>query len=190
MKIKQRLLEHVETVNLILNNEETLSQIHAVVNILAYAFKNNKKVLICGNGGSASDAQHIAAELSGRFKFDREPLFAEALHCNTSYLTAVANDYGYEFIYSRLVKCMGHGGDVLICLSTSGQSKNIVNAIKEANVIGMNVILLTGQTPCEIDNLTSKTIKVPSTDTARIQECHILIGHIVCEIVEKEMFSK
>jgi len=149
-----------------------------------------KKYFFCGNGGSAADAQHIAAELSGRFYFDREPLFAEALHVNTSYLTAVANDYSYDEVFSRLVKAKGRAGDILIGISTSGNSKNVIKAIEVANEIGMISVGMTGKTGGKMKDICKYLINVPSTDTPRIQEGHIMIGHIICEIVEKVLFEK
>ncbi len=153
------------------------------------ALKNKGQLLFCGNGGSAADAQHIAAELSGRFYIDRPPLNAEALHVNTSYLTAVANDYGYDEIFARLVEAKGKEGDVLFGLSTSGNSKNIVKAFVKGKKMGMHTIALTGQKNSKISELADLCIKVPSEDTPRIQECHILIGHIICELIERELFG-
>ena len=172
----------------ILENRTLIVTILKVAEEIITAFKKDKKVLFCGNGGSAADAQHLAAELSGRFYFDREPLFAEALHVNTSYLTAVANDYSYDEIYSRLVKAKGRKGDVLIGISTSGNSKNVINAIETANSIGMITIGMTGQTGGKMKGICKYLINVPSKDTPRIQEAHIMIGHVICEIVEKEFF--
>ena len=154
------------------------------------AFNNDKKVLLCGNGGSAADAQHIAAEFSGRFYIDREPLFAEALHANTSFLTAVANDYSYDEVFSRLVKAMGREGDVLIGISTSGNSKNVVKALEVANGKNMITVGFTGQGGGNMKGLCQYLFEVPSIDTPRIQESHILIGHIIAEITEKELFQK
>ena len=172
----------------ILENRTLIVTILKVAEEIITAFKKDKKVLFCGNGGSAADAQHLAAELSGRFYFDREPLFAEALHVNTSYLTAVANDYSYDEVYSRLVKAKGRKGDVLIGISTSGNSKNVINAIETANSVGMITIGMTGQTGGKMKGICKYLINVPSKDTPRIQEAHIMIGHIICEIVEKEFF--
>ena len=149
-----------------------------------HALKNNKQILLCGNGGSAADAQHIASELTGRFYLDRQPFNAEALHCNTSYITAVANDYSFDDIYSRLVKAKGHKGDVLIGLSTSGNSKNIIKAIETADGLEMITIGMTGETGGQMKNACNFLINVPSQITPRIQEAHILIGHIICEMVE------
>jgi len=173
----------------ILEDEEILTTIEKIVDEIIKAFNNDKKLLFCGNGGSAADAQHIAAELSGKFYLDREPLFAEALHVNTSFLTAVANDYSYDEVFSRAVKAMGRKGDVLIGISTSGSSLNVIKALEVANIMGMITIGFTGNSGGKMKNLCQFLIKVPSTDTARIQESHILIGHIICEIVEKEIFG-
>ncbi len=154
------------------------------------AFKKGKKVLFCGNGGSASDAQHLAAEFSGRFYTDRDALPAEALHCNTSYLTAVANDYSYDVIYSRLIKGIGNEGDVLVGLSTSGNSKNIVKAFEMAKEKQMITIGFTGSTGGKLNELSDYLINIPSDDTPRIQESHITIGHIICQLVEENYFKE
>lgn len=162
---------------------------HCVQSILS-AFKNGNKVLFCGNGGSAADAQHLAAEFSGRFYIDREALPAEALHVNTSYLTAVANDYSYDVVYSRMVNGIGHKGDVLVGLSTSGNSPNILNAMETAKKKGMITIAFTGATGGKMKTACDYLINIPSTDTPRIQESHILVGHIICQLVEELYFSK
>jgi D-sedoheptulose 7-phosphate isomerase len=188
--IKKSISESIQVKQNILENPELLSKISLVSQEIINAFKNDKKVLFCGNGGSAADAQHIAAELSGRFYFDREPLFAEALHVNTSYLTAVANDYSYDEVFSRLVKAKGRAGDILIGISTSGNSKNVIKAIEVANEKGMITIGMTGKTGGKMKEICKYLINVPSTDTPRIQEAHIMIGHIICEIVEKVLFEK
>jgi len=188
--IKKSISESIQVKQNILENPELLSKISQVSQEIINAFKNDKKVLFCGNGGSAADAQHIAAELSGRFYFDREPLFAEALHINTSYLTAVANDYSYDEVFSRLVKAKGRAGDILIGISTSGNSKNVIKAIEVANEKGMITIGMTGKTGGKMKEICKYLINVPSTDTPRIQEAHIMIGHIICEIVEKVLFEK
>lgn len=162
---------------------------HCVQSILS-AFKNGNKVLFCGNGGSAADAQHLAAEFSGRFYTDREALPAEALHVNTSYLTAVANDYSYDVVYSRMVNGIGHKGDVLVGLSTSGNSPNILNAMETAKKKGMITIAFTGATGGKMKTACDYLINIPSTDTPRIQESHILVGHIICQLVEELYFPK
>ena len=146
--------------------------------------------MIFGNGGSAADAQHLAAELSGKYYYDRPPLNAEALHVNTSYITAVANDYSYDKIYSRLVKGIGKKGDILIGLSTSGNSNNIINALKQAQELGIITIGFTGIGGGEMIKYCNECIEIPSNDTPRIQECHMLIGHSLCEIVEQSIFPQ
>jgi D-sedoheptulose 7-phosphate isomerase len=173
----------------ILNDTALLTLIQRVGQVMAAAFRSDKKVLFCGNGGSAADAQHLAAELSGRFYKDRKPLFAEALHVNTSYLTAVGNDYGYDFIYARMVEAAGREGDVLVAISTSGNSPNILKAIEKARQQGMVIIGMTGESGGAMASLCDFLINVPSSDTPRIQESHIMIGHIWCEQVERILFE-
>ncbi len=172
----------------ILNDAELLQRIQRVGQVMASAFEQDKKILFCGNGGSAADAQHLAAELSGRFYKDRKPLFAEALHVNTSYLTAVGNDYGYEFIYARMIEAAGRVGDVLVAISTSGNSPNIIKAIEKARQQGMVIVGMTGESGGKMVELCDFLINVPSDDTPRIQESHIMIGHIWCEQVERILF--
>lgn len=169
-------------------NSPAIEQISLVSDEFIKCYNNGGKVLFCGNGGSAADAQHLAAELTGRFYKDREPLFAESLSVNTSYLTAVSNDYSYDEVYSRLVKAFGKQSDILVAISTSGNSKNVVKAVEVANSLGMITVSLTGEKESKLSEISNYTIKVPSTDTPRIQEAHILIGHIICEIVENNLF--
>ena len=178
----------IDTKQQVLENELLLQTINSCIHKIVTAFKNGNKVLFCGNGGSAADAQHLAAEFSGRFYTDRKALPAEALHCNTSYLTAVGNDYSFDVIYSRLVDGIGQHGDILIGLSTSGNSKNIVKAFEKAREKGMPTIGFTGMTGGQLKPLSDYLINVPSTDTPRIQESHILIGHIICQLVEEKMY--
>ncbi len=173
----------------ILQDDKMIETIMKCVDLIVAAFKNGNKVLFCGNGGSAADAQHLAAEFSGRFYTDRDALPAEALHANTSYITAVANDYNFDVIYSRLVKGTGKKGDVLIGLSTSGNSKNILNAFDAAKDKEMVTIGFTGESGGLLKDKSDYLINVPSTDTPRIQESHILIGHIICELVEEKYFQ-
>jgi D-sedoheptulose 7-phosphate isomerase len=187
--IQQRIQESVETKNKLLANEHLLQTIEKASTVILQALKNGNKVLFCGNGGSAADAQHLAAEFSGRFYIDRKALPAEALHCNTSYITAVANDYNYDVIYSRLIEGIGNEGDVLIGLSTSGNSKNIIEAFKSAKAAGMITIALTGETGGAMKEIADYLINVPSTNTPRIQESHIMVGHIICEWVEQSYFQ-
>lgn len=173
----------------ILQNEELLAAIEKAVSIITLAFKNGNKVLFCGNGGSAADAQHLAAEFSGRFYKNRRALPSEALHCNSSYLTAVANDYSFDVIYSRLVDGIGQAGDVLVGLSTSGNSANIVKAFEVASAKEMINIGFTGVTGGTLKAYSDVLINVPSSNTPRIQESHIMIGHIICQLVEENLFA-
>lgn len=188
-KIKSIIKASIETKQQVLQNEELLKTIEQVVDVMVAAFKNNNKVYFCGNGGSAADAQHLAAEFSGRFYKDRKALPAEALHCNTSYLTAVANDYGFDLIYSRIIDGIGEKGDVLVGLSTSGNSTNIVKAFEVAKEKGIITVGFTGMTGGVMKSISDYLINIPSADTPRIQESHIMIGHIVCQLVEEKYFS-
>lgn len=182
--------ESIATKQAILANQALLETIQAVANVMIRALRDGKRILWCGNGGSAADAQHLAAELSGRFYYDRPPLNSEAMHCNTSYLTAVANDYGYDLIYSRMIDGACKPGDVLIGISTSGNSTNICNAFRKAKELGVITVALTGEMGGEMKALADYLLNVPSADTPRIQESHIMIGHIICEIVEAKMFPR
>lgn len=188
-KISSIIKSSIDVKQNVLQDEKMIQTIMECVDLIVAAFKNGNKVLFCGNGGSAADAQHLAAEFSGRFYTDRDALPAEALHANTSYITAVANDYHFDVIYSRLVKGTGNKGDVLIGLSTSGNSKNILNAFDAAREKGMITIGFTGNTGGLLKDKSDYLINVPSTDTPRIQESHILIGHIICELVEEKYFQ-
>jgi len=188
-RIKEIISASIETKQKILADEKMLQTICDAVNSIADAFKDGKKVLFCGNGGSAADAQHLAAEFSGRFYKDRTALPSEALHCNTSYLTAVANDYSYDVIYSRIIEGTGLAGDVLVGLSTSGNSGNIVKAFEAAKAKQMLTVGFTGETGGKMKELSDYLFNIPSKDTPRIQESHIMIGHIICELVETKLFS-
>ena len=187
--IKQRIKSSVEVNRQILQDESLLTRIEQAEKMITACFKSGNKVFFCGNGGSAADAQHLAAELSGRFYFDRPALPAEALHCNSSYLTAIANDYDYNIIYARLVSGTAKKGDVLVGISASGNSMNIVKAFEKAREIGVSTIGLTGETGGLMKDLSDILLNVPSNDTPRIQESHILIGHIICELVESAVFG-
>lgn len=189
-KIKEILGESVALKQKIMQNDELISAIRIATELINNGFKNDKKLLFCGNGGSAADAQHLAAEFSGRFYYDRPPLFAEALHVNTSYLTAVGNDYSYNEIYARIVQAKGREGDILVGISTSGNSGNVVKALEKAKDQGMITIGFTGETGGKMKALCDVLINIPSNDTPRIQEAHITVGHIICELVELEMFPK
>ena len=171
------------------NDTSKLLLIEKITNDIIKAFNNNCKLLLCGNGGSAADAQHIAAELSGRFEMDREPLNAEALHVNSSFLTAVANDYGYEEVYARMLAAKGQKGDVLLAFSTSGNSSNVLKAIEQANLIGMITIGFSGGDGGRMKDICKYNLIVPSSNTARIQEAHILVGHIICKLIEQKIFN-
>lgn len=188
LRIQEVIEESIKVKQQILENQDLLAMINEVVEVCTEAMKADKKVLFCGNGGSAADAQHLATELSGRFYKDRDPLFAEALHVNTSYLTAVANDYSYDEIYARLVKGKARKGDILIGISTSGNSKNIIRAFEQAKEQEVITIAMTGETGGQMNGLVDYLLKMPSTDTPRIQESHILVGHIICELVEENIF--
>lgn len=179
----------IETKQAILHNDALLQCIEQVTLAMIQAFRNNARVWLCGNGGSAADAQHIAAELSGRFYLNRPGLFAEALGVNFSYLTAVANDFGYDHVFERMIQAVGKPNDILIALSTSGNSTNILLAVEAAKKNGLTIVGMTGETGGKMANLCNYLINIPSTDTPRIQEAHITVGHILCELVEKEIFS-
>lgn len=170
-------------------DEQLIAQLANVAERMVHCFKSGGKVLFCGNGGSASDAQHIAAELSGRFYLDRPPLYAEALHVNSSFVTAVSNDYGYEAVFARMVKAAGREGDILFGLSTSGSSENILLALKEARAAGMTTIGMTGAGGQTMAAYCDHLLIAPSVDTPRIQEGHITMGHILCELVEGTLFE-
>jgi D-sedoheptulose 7-phosphate isomerase len=187
--IKDIIRQSISIKEAILSDEKLLATVLQISQEMVRAFQQEKKVLFCGNGGSAADAQHLASELSGRFYLNRPPLFAEALHVNTSYLTAVANDYNYAETFRRMVQAKGRQGDVLVALSTSGNSNNVVKAVQTALKMGMVTVSFTGIQGGELGQISQYCLKVPSTDVPRIQECHILLGHIICERVEKELFG-
>lgn len=188
--IYQNLKDSIELKKKVLESEFLQQTIVKVSEKIVETYGKKGKVLFCGNGGSAADAQHLSAELSGRYYYDRPPLSSEALHVNTSYLTAVANDYSYDLIYSRLVEAVGNEGDVLVGLSTSGNSKNVVNAFQKAREKGMITVGFTGESGGAMKELSDFLVAIPSSVTPRIQECHLLIGHAVCEYVEATLFPK
>ena len=188
-KIKSIITSSIEVKQKILADDFFIKRIDEVSKLISNAFENGHRLYLCGNGGSAADAQHLAAEFTGRFYSDREPLPAEALHVNTSFLTAVANDYSYDQIYERAIKAYGRKGDVLIGLSTSGNSKNVLLAQIEAKQRGMHVISFTGETGGKMKDSCDYLFNVPSNDTPRIQESHILIGQIICQLVEEQLFN-
>ena len=188
-QIETILRENISVKNQILEDSKIKNTIIESVDVILKALKRGNKLFFCGNGGSAADAQHLAAEFTGRFYLDRKALPAEALHCNTSYMTAVANDYSYEEVYSRLLEGISKPGDVLIGLSTSGNSKNIIRALEVAKLKNLHTISLTGINGGLMKTHSDYLLDIPSENTPRIQECHILIGHIICQIVEKEFFK-
>ncbi|HWI89892.1 MAG TPA: D-sedoheptulose 7-phosphate isomerase [Flavisolibacter sp.] len=188
-QIKNIIQASIDVKQQVLKREELLSTIEKIIDVITNSLQNNGRIYFCGNGGSAADAQHLAAEFSGRFYTDRKALPAEALHCNTSYLTAVANDYSFDVIYARLIDGIGVKGDVLVGLSTSGNSGNIVKAFEVAKEKGIITVGFTGFSGGTMKSLSDYLINVPSTDTPRIQESHILIGHIICQLVEEKYFS-
>jgi len=187
--IQSIIQKSIDVKQSILQDPQLIDTIQRIVEVITEAFKNGKKVLFCGNGGSAADAQHLAAEFSGRFYTDRKALPAEALHCNTSYITAVGNDYSYDVIYSRMIEGIGNEGDVVIGISTSGNSKNIVKALEQGKINKMITIAFTGESGGQMIQIADYTLNVPSSDTPRIQEAHILLGHIICQLVEENYFT-
>ena len=186
--IKSDIAASIAVKQSLMQNHDLQVQIDKSADFLIQAIAGGGRILICGNGGSAADAQHIAAELTGRFYKDRPPIDAEALHVNTSYLTAVANDYDFNSVYARLVDAKGRAGDALIAISTSGNSPNVLAAAKAARTKNMAVIGLTGQQDSQLASLADVLVRVPSSDTPRIQECHILVGHIWCQLLESHFF--
>lgn len=188
--IKENIKSSLEVKQKLFDDQEIQDRINDLAQKIIEVYKKDGKVLFCGNGGSAADAQHLAAEFSGRYYYDRPPLFSEALHVNTSYMTAVANDYSFNTVYERLIKAMGRKGDVLIALSTSGNSQNVINALIQANKADMLTVGFTGESGGKMKEHCDILINIPSTNTPRIQECHMLIGHTICEIVEQGLFPK
>ena len=189
-QIKKIIQSSIDVKTAVLENSILLKTILTITDVIVAALKSNRRIYFCGNGGSAADAQHLAAELTGRFYTDRKALAAEALHCNTSYLTAVANDYGFDEIYARMIEGIAQEGDVLVGLSTSGNSKNIINAFEKAKEQNVITVSFTGETGGVLKPLSNYCINVPSSDTPRIQETHILIGHIICQLVEEKYFMQ
>lgn len=188
-RIQESIEQSIAVKQQILTDAALMQRVAEAASLIEQSLRGGGKIHFCGNGGSAADAQHLAAELSGRFYFDRPPLNAEALHCNTSYLTAVGNDYGYDHVFSRLLRGTGRRGDVLVGISTSGNSRNILEAYRVAQEMGIHIVSLTGQTGGKMRDCGGLLLNVPSTDTPRIQESHIMLGHIICELVETAMFG-
>jgi len=187
--IIKRIQESIDLKTKILSSQVLIERIQEAADLIVDAYRSGNKTLFCGNGGSAADAQHLAAELSGKFYLDRAPIHADVCHGNSSFLTAVSNDYGFDTAYARYIQAVGKTGDVLVAISTSGNSENIIQAIHEARKIGFKCICLTGTSGGRMSELADVLINVPSTDTPRIQEVQILFGHIICELVETELFG-
>ena len=188
--IRERITESIAVKQQLADDPLMPERIELAAQWMVRAFRQGNRVFFCGNGGSAADAQHLAAELSGRFYLDRDPLPSEALHVNTSFLTAVSNDFSFEQAYARHIAGHGKKGDVLVALSTSGHSPNILKALKAASEKGMMRIGLSGAGGGKMKDEVDLLLEIPSKDTARIQEAHIMVGHIICEIVESTLFGK
>lgn len=188
-KIEKIISSSIAVKQAVLNDTKLLETVQNVSNEMVKALRFSNRIYFCGNGGSAADAQHLAAEFSGRFYTDRKALPAEALHCNTSYLTAVANDYSYDVVYSRLIEGIANEGDIVVGLSTSGNSANIVKAFEVARDKRVVTVGFTGKDGGKMKTLSDFLINVPSTDTPRIQESHIMLGHIICQMVEELYFE-
>ena len=188
-QIKNIIRASIEVKEKVLRDAILLQTVKAVSKEMVLALQKGNRIYFCGNGGSAADAQHLAAEFSGRFYTDRDALPAEALHCNTSYLTAVANDYSYDVVYARLVKGIAVKGDFLVGLSTSGNSTNIIKAFEAAREKGVTTVAFTGESGGRLKAMSDHLINVPSADTPRIQEAHIMLGHIICQLVEEQYFN-
>ena len=187
--IQHAIEDSIAVKQLILNDKDFLNRIEETVVLCVNSLKLGGKIWFAGNGGSAADAQHLAAELSGRFYLDRKSLPAEALHVNTSFMTAVANDYGFDKVYARMLQGCAHRGDVLVAISTSGNSANILEAVDMAKSLGVHVVAMTGEKGGKLRDRCDILLNVPSNDTPRIQESHIMIGHIICEHIEKDIFG-
>jgi D-sedoheptulose 7-phosphate isomerase len=190
-RIGKLMKTSIDVEQVLLNDSKTVAEIASVCSAIVAAFQQGNKLLLFGNGGSAADAQHIAAEFVGRFAFNRAALPAIALGVNGSCLTAIGNDYGFEQAFSRQVEALGRAGDVAVGISTSGNSPNILQGLATAKKMGLGTIALTGQTGGKLsgsENVDS-CICAPTDETPRIQECHMLIGHVICEIVEQELFG-
>ncbi len=189
-EIIYQIKESISTKQKLLDNTKILDTLGEVAKIIISAYRKNKKVMLAGNGGSAADAQHIAGELVSRFYINRPALNAIALTTDTSILTAIGNDYGYEKLFERQIEALGQDGDIFIGISTSGNSKNIVNGLKIAKEKNIVTIGLTGAKIGVMDDFCDYLIKIPSEDTPRIQEVHIMVGHILCYLIEKELFGR
>jgi D-sedoheptulose 7-phosphate isomerase len=181
--------EHLKCLTTILNDITIQKKVESTIAAIVKCYKENHKILLCGNGGSAADAEHLAGELSGRFKLERDPLNAEALHVNGAALTAISNDYSFEDAYARILQAKAHRGDILIAISTSGTSKNVIKAIEQAKKMNLIVISICGNNTSEMELMSDIAISIPSVNTPRIQESYMVLGHIICEEVEKQIFQ-
>lgn len=190
MRSKEVFQDSIALKSKVLADDSLMQLIEEIAGVCIESLRNKGKILFCGNGGSAADAQHLAAELTGRYYYDRPPLNAEALHVDTSFLTAVANDYSYDEIYARMLRAKAKKGDVLIGLSTSGNSANVVKAFEAAKEMDVTTVGFTGETGGKMKALSCYLFNVPSKDTPRIQEVHALVGHIICELIESSIFPK
>ena len=186
--IKAAVQASIDTKIALLNDDALLQQVSSLAERCTSALRAGGKIIFCGNGGSFSDAQHLSAEFTSRFLFDRPGLPSLALGTNSSTMTAIGNDYGYENVFAREIEAIATPADILIAITTSGNSGNILKALESAKEANVPSVVLTGAGRGMLDDAT-ETLNVPSTDTARIQECHILIGHIICGMVEASMFS-
>lgn len=187
-RIEQIFQNHIQLISKLSSDPELIKTVDAIVELLVNSYKNKNKVLLCGNGGSASDAEHIAAELSGRFKKIRPALFAEALHVNGAAFSAIANDFGYKQVFQRMLEAKANTGDVLIAYSTSGKSENVLEAMHWASKNSCKVVGFSGEHNSKMDNYADIMVHIPASETARIQESYMLISHIICEEVENRLF--
>ena len=186
--IKRNINDSLSVKQELLNSDQLIDQVVEIADLIVQTFKNGNKLLFCGNGGSAADAQHLAAEFSGRYYLNRPPLHAEALHTDTSFMTAVANDFSFEEVYARLIQGIGKKGDILIGMSTSGNSKNVLLALKQAKEQNITTIGFTGEKGENMKAHCDLMPHIPSNYTPRSQECHLMLGHAICELVEKKLF--
>jgi D-sedoheptulose 7-phosphate isomerase len=188
--VQEQVQNSLSVKQAMLQDSDLLSRTAAVAQTISSALQSKRKLLLFGNGGSAADAQHIAAEFVGRYRTERRALPALALTVNTSSLTAIGNDYAFDVIFSRQIEAFGISGDVALGISTSGNSENIVRALNKAREMGMKTVALTGAAGGRLKSTVDYCLAVPSSDTPRVQECHILLGHIICEIVERQLYEE
>lgn len=187
--IKEYINSSLETKQKILDDNEILQKVEKISKLIVNALQNDNKILFVGNGGSASDCDHLATEFVSKFYKDRHAFNAISLTSNNALITALSNDFGYDNAFSRQIEAIGKKGDVLIALSTSGNSKNIIQSINVANEMELTTIGLTGQKECQMDNICNILVKIPSQETPIIQECQMTLGHLICKIVEDELLA-